>query len=68
VPRGHPAKPGHPISTGGSGVSIVRIGLAETKNFSEGYDSIFGKKKGAKAKKSEPKASAAKKSKKRKKK
>jgi hypothetical protein len=26
-------------------VSIVRIGLAETKHFSEGYDAIFGKKK-----------------------
>jgi 2-oxoglutarate ferredoxin oxidoreductase subunit alpha len=25
-------------------MSIVRIGLAETKNFSEGYDLIFGKK------------------------
>ena len=25
-------------------MSIVRIGLAETKNFSEGYDKIFGKK------------------------
>ena len=29
-------------------MSIVRIGLAETKNFSEGYDAIFGKKKRAK--------------------
>jgi hypothetical protein len=26
-------------------VSIVRIGLAETKNFSEGWEAIFGKKK-----------------------
>jgi len=26
-------------------VSIVRVGLAETKKFSEGYDAIFGKKK-----------------------
>lgn len=26
-------------------VSIVRVGLAETKHFSEGYDAIFGKKK-----------------------
>jgi len=25
-------------------VSIVRIGLAETKKFSEGYDAIFGKR------------------------
>lgn len=30
-------------------MSIVRIGLAETKNFSEGYDAIFGRKS-AKAK------------------
>jgi len=35
-------------------VSIVRIGLAETKNFAEGYDAIFGKKK----KEEEPKAKA----------
>jgi len=28
-------------------VSIVRIGLAETNKFSEGYDAIFGKKKKA---------------------
>ena len=26
-------------------MSIVRIGLAETKNFAEGYDAIFGGKK-----------------------
>ena len=26
-------------------MSIVRIGLAETKNFADGYDAIFGKKK-----------------------
>ena len=38
-------------------MSIVRIGLAETKHFAQGYDAIFGKKKraakaaGAKAKK-----------------
>jgi hypothetical protein len=25
-------------------MSIVRIGLAETRNFAEGYDRIFGKK------------------------
>ena len=35
-------------------MSIVRIGLAETKNFAEGYDAIFGKKK----KEQEPKAKA----------
>jgi hypothetical protein len=32
-------------------VSIIRIGLAETKNFAEGFDAIFGKKKEAPAKK-----------------
>ena len=32
-------------------MSIVRIGLAETKNFSEGYEAIFGKKKKPEAKK-----------------
>ena len=26
-------------------MSIVRIGLSETKHFSEGYDAIFGGKK-----------------------
>jgi hypothetical protein len=26
-------------------MSIVRVGLAETKNFAEGYEAIFGKKK-----------------------
>jgi hypothetical protein len=25
-------------------VSIVRVGLSETKHFAEGYDAIFGKK------------------------
>jgi len=29
-------------------VSIVRVGLAETKNFAEGYEAIFGKKNDAK--------------------
>lgn len=33
-------------------MSIVRVGLAETKNFSDGYDRIFGKKED---KPSEPK-------------
>jgi hypothetical protein len=32
-------------------VSIVRIGLAETDRFAEGYEAIFGKKKAAPAKK-----------------
>lgn len=39
-------------------MSIVRIGLAETKNFSDGYDAIFGKKKAA-AKKPAAKAKKA---------
>jgi hypothetical protein len=26
-------------------VSIVRVGLSETRNFAEGYDAIFSKKK-----------------------
>ena len=26
-------------------MSIVRVGLAETKGFAEGYEAIFGKKK-----------------------
>jgi hypothetical protein len=29
----------------GPPVSIVRVGLGETKNFAEGYEAIFGKKK-----------------------
>jgi len=44
-------------------VSIVRVGLAETKKFSEGYDAIFGKKQpaaGTKAKKSAKKTGGAK--------
>ncbi len=28
-------------------MSIVRVGLAETKNYSEGYEAIFGKAKKA---------------------
>lgn len=31
-------------------MSIVRVGLAETKNFAEGWEAIFGKKKTAAAK------------------
>lgn len=53
-------------------MSIVRVGLAETRNFAEGYEAIFGKKteKAAEPKKSKPtaKASTAKKKKKSKKK
>lgn len=29
-------------------MSIVRIGLAETKDFADGYDAIFGKKEAPK--------------------
>ncbi len=32
-------------------MSIVRVGLSETKNFADGYDAIFGKKKRSPAKK-----------------
>jgi hypothetical protein len=32
-------------------VSIVRIGLGETKHFAEGYEAIFRKKKGKREKK-----------------
>jgi hypothetical protein len=35
-------------------VSIVRVGLAETRNFAEGYDAIFGKKKSATARAAKP--------------
>lgn len=34
-------------------MSIVRVGLAETKNFSDGYDLIFGKKPEQEQKKEE---------------
>ncbi len=37
-------------------MSIVRVGLAETKNYAEGYDAIFGKKKEAPPKEAEPAA------------
>jgi hypothetical protein len=50
-------------------VSIVRIGLSQNKGYTDGYDAIFGKKKGDKPKKAKPaKAKAGKKSKKAKKK
>lgn len=32
-------------------MSIVRVGLAETKKFAEGYEAIFGKKKSTEGKK-----------------
>jgi hypothetical protein len=39
-------------------VSIVRIGLGETKNYSAGYDAIFAKKKSQPAKKAKATAKA----------
>lgn len=41
---------------GGAIVSIVRVGLAETQKFAEGYEAIFGKKSSgtAPAKKARP--------------
>jgi hypothetical protein len=44
-------------------VSIIRVGLAETKHFADGYDAIFGKKKTRSAKKAKAKPKAAKKAK-----
>jgi hypothetical protein len=42
---------------GGTFVSIIRVGLAETKNFADGYDAIFGnKKKASQSKKAEASA------------
>jgi hypothetical protein len=42
-------------------VSIVRVGLSDTKGFAEGYEAIFGKKKAkeAPAKKAKPVAKSA---------
>ena len=37
-------------------MSIIRVGLAETKNFANGYEAIFGKKKEGAAKKKNAKA------------
>ena len=44
----------------GPSVSIVRVGLQETKGYSEGYEAIFGKKKAGAAKKPAAKKPAAK--------
>jgi hypothetical protein len=41
-------------------VSIVRVGLSETKHFAEGYEAIFGKKGTAKEKKTEASSAAGK--------
>ena len=37
-------------------MSIIRVGLAETKHFADGYEAIFGKKKAGSAKKGKAKA------------
>lgn len=42
-------------------MSIVRVGLAETKKFADGYDAIFGKKKSSAESAAEAKARAKKK-------
>ncbi len=48
-------------------MSIVRVGLAETRKFAQGYDAIFGKKAASSRKKrSKAKTTAAKKKAKRK--
>jgi hypothetical protein len=44
---------------GGARVSIVRVGLSETKHFSEGYDAIFGKKKAEEEEKKKKKETGA---------
>ena len=44
---------------GGQVVSIVRVGLGETKHFAEGYEAIFGKKKRAGAAKKKGKTRTA---------
>jgi hypothetical protein len=40
-------------------VSIVRVGLAETRKFAEGYDAIFGKKKAKNQKPKQARSAAA---------
>ena len=40
-------------------MSIIRVGLAETKHFAEGYEAIFGKKKDKKEEKDEKDESGA---------
>jgi hypothetical protein len=49
------------IQPGGTLVSIVRVGLGETKKFGNGYDAIFGKKKSAAGKKAKSPAAKTKK-------
>jgi hypothetical protein len=43
---------------GGRFVSIIRVGLAQTRKFSEGYEAIFGKPKATPAKKNAKPAKA----------
>jgi hypothetical protein len=45
------------IAEGETSVSIIRVGLAETKKFSDGWEAIFGKKSGSSTKKA-PKVAA----------
>ncbi|MCI0641813.1 MAG: hypothetical protein L0Y72_20535 [Gemmataceae bacterium] len=42
-------------------MSIVRVGLAETKKFADGYDAIFSKKRGPAKATAKPKKTASKK-------
>jgi hypothetical protein len=42
---------------GGLHVSIIRVGLAETKKFAEGYEAIFSKNKKSQKSVKAPKAS-----------
>jgi hypothetical protein len=51
----------HPRFKGGRLVSIVRVGLGETKKYGDGYDAIFGKKKSGGSKKTKSSAAKAKK-------
>ena len=46
------------IAEGETSVSIIRVGLAETKKFSDGWEAIFGKKSGSSTKQKAPKAAA----------
>jgi hypothetical protein len=45
VGPGHQGRMKHSLMSEDKIVSIVRVGLAETKGFAEGYEAIFGKKK-----------------------
>jgi hypothetical protein len=49
-------------------VSIVRVGLSETRHFAEGYEAIFGKKNKSRKTEATAKSSTAKRKKKAKKK